>query len=224
MNLPDTRILSIFTFCYLAMKELPLGHSSPLVSKGETGYVRKMFLGFLLAASSAMFISLVLSYAYSAESWHGNQFSFPRIFLFSTLVLSGSHWLFSRAMLALRTDRVAVFRKMIYGVCATALLFILLQVLGWYNLYSLGIFVSGRPNGSYLYLLSGLHAIHVLAGFLVLVFMTLRIYRRRRDPVDELLLLTQPQRINDWKLMGWYWSFIDILWLFLLFFFIFHHL
>lgn len=206
------------------MKELPLGHSSAPAPAGRPGSVRKIVLVFFLAAISTMFISLILGYAFSAESWHWKQFSFPRVFLFSTGVLGGSHWLYNRALQQLMADRVAGFRRMIYGVCAAAFLFIALQSIGWYQLYSQGIYMSGRPNGSYLYLLSGLHAFHVLAGFLVLLVMTLRIHRGRRDPVDELLLVAQPQRLNDWKLMGWYWSFLDILWLFLLFFFLFHHL
>ena len=46
--------------------------------------------------------------------------------------------------------------------------FVLLQYQGWMELFGMGIELTGNPSGSFLYLISGVHVLHVLGGMAAL--------------------------------------------------------
>jgi cytochrome c oxidase subunit III len=55
------------------------------------------------------------------------------------------------------------------------------------------------------YLMTGLHALHVIAGITILGWLAIRVGRRRITPADPTVL----------ELGGLYWHLVDIVWLFL---------
>ena len=85
------------------------------------------------------------------------------------------------------------------------------QLIAWRQLAGQGIYVDSHPHSSFFYLLTSLHALHLLGGIIALAYITiaglrLRISLRRRTVVNVTAI---------------YWHFMDGLWvyLFLLLFF-----
>jgi len=82
--------------------------------------------------------------------------------------------------------------------------FLLGQLLAWRELERRGFYLAGSPSSSFFYLLTGVHALHLLGGVLALIYASTAVFRsgaleRRRIAVD---------------VTAWYWHFMAFLWLY----------
>ena len=184
----------------------------------------QMMLYFLIASLTMLFIGLTAAYFLSKDVWTWSQFRFPRVFLLSTVVIVASSFSIQRALNHYQNDDSEKLQKSLFWSLMLSLLFVILQIAGWAELYSKGIYISGKPDGSYLYLISGLHALHVLAGLVVLGYYYWKTQRKLEDAVESLLFFTTPKRERQLKMIITYWHFVDVLWIYLLLFFLFNHL
>ncbi len=85
--------------------------------------------------------------------------------------------------------------------------FIASQILAWFALMQSGISVYANPYAGFFYILTGVHAAHVLGGICALGYIVLRTWVETESD-DELA-----ERKNISKIVGWYWHFMDALWL-----------
>src|SRR5499427_219130 len=88
---------------------------------------------------------------------------------------------------------------------ALGLLFLFGQLMAWKQLAASGFYVSTTPSSSFVYLLTGAHAVHLMGGVIALVvaglFTLLHRSVTRRIVVD---------------VAGWYWHFMAALWVYIL--------
>ena len=103
---------------------------------------------------------------------------------------------------------------MVLGLLVTfilGLVFTYLQYSGWRELYSKNIVFGGKSSnasGSFLYLITFLHLLHLLAGIIsVLVTLKNAIKGKYND-----------QNTLGLELCSIYWHFLDILWVYLFLF------
>jgi cytochrome c oxidase subunit 3 len=80
------------------------------------------------------------------------------------------------------------------------------QYLAWRHLASQGLYLATNPNSSFLYVFTGMHALHLLGGIAVLIYLLGHVIRGhtslRRHLLDNTAI---------------YWHFMGGLWLYLLF-------
>jgi cytochrome c oxidase subunit III len=88
---------------------------------------------------------------------------------------------------------------------AFGLAFVVGQYLVWRELAAQGLYLATNSNSSFLYVLTGVHALHVLGGIAGLLRLTVRMTRKqvtlRRSSVTNTVI---------------YWHFMGVLWLYLL--------
>lgn len=89
-------------------------------------------------------------------------------------------------------------------------MFIASQLFVWVALVRGGIYLQSNPYAGFFYILTAVHAIHILGGIIALGFIVLRTWHPTTDP-DEL----NRRRIYSGPI-GWYWHFMDGLWIILL--------
>jgi cytochrome c oxidase subunit III len=84
--------------------------------------------------------------------------------------------------------------------------FLVGQWLAWRDLAAHGIFVATAPSSSFVYLLTGTHAAHLLGGVIALL------------TAGALSLLHRPlQSQRIWvDVTAWYWHFMALLWIYIL--------
>jgi cytochrome c oxidase subunit 3 len=92
----------------------------------------------------------------------------------------------------------------LYLTLVMGLLFLTGQVLAWQNLARQGLFVSTNPSSAFFYLLTVLHALHLLGGLGGLVYVLRRIHGEGARAEDAL------------GAAALYWHFMDVLWVYLL--------
>lgn len=113
-------------------------------------------------------------------------------------------------ILAKKLAELQSFKGVIISLTATALftlLFIGGQVQVWQQLNQSGFYIYANPANSYYFLLTGVHALHIVAG--VLVFM--------RCIWHFALDLSYQRLASRLKLCALYWHFLLFIWFFLFF-------
>jgi cytochrome c oxidase subunit III len=80
------------------------------------------------------------------------------------------------------------------------------QWLAWKDLASRGFFVATGPSSSFVYLLTGGHAVHLLGGVLALLLAGSMVVLHR--PVESRRIVVD--------VTAWYWHFMALLWIYIL--------
>ena len=102
------------------------------------------------------------------------------------------------------------YRRLITITAVLGSLFIILQLAGFNQLWRSGIDFKGAGAGQFLYIIFGLHVLHVLGGVITLLVMFFKAFSskiRNYNPVTIELAST-------------YWHFVDLLWIYLFVFFL----
>jgi cytochrome c oxidase subunit III len=163
-----------------------------------------------IAMSFAALTSALYVREGAATDWH--HIVLPPILWFNTLALIASS-----ITLELARHRVAAFMRgqipsrsssmlWLNATLALGLLFVAGQYLAWMKLRSQGLYLPTNPNSSFFYLLTGVHAVHVLGG---LGGLTRVIVKFRSS--------ARPLRRSTMDATSYYWHFMGLLWIYLLF-------
>ena len=178
----------------------------------------KYRIGMWVGLASILMLFVALTSAYILRQTRGLSevndwvpLEMPVVLWFNTALILISSFSIELARRALKRNNYERFRVWIALTTLLGISFLAGQVIAWRQLAGQGIFVDTHPHSSFFYLLTSLHALHLLGGIIALAYVTvaglrLRISLRRRTVVGVTAL---------------YWHFMDGLWiyLFLLLFF-----
>jgi cytochrome c oxidase subunit 3 len=103
---------------------------------------------------------------------------------------------------ALRTSRSQI--SWLTLTIALGFAFLAGQVVAWRELAATGFYLATSPSSSFVYLLTGMHGIHLLGALLVLLFAGAAAILRK--PIASQVVLLD--------VTGWYWHFMAILWVY----------
>jgi cytochrome c oxidase subunit 3 len=145
----------------------------------------------------------------------------PKLFIVSTLLIILSSYLLQSTRRDLVADQI---RRVLYRLIAVLVLgglFCATQIAGWQELHESGVTFQGNVAGTYLYFLSGVHLVHLLGGMLLLLIQTVHLFIAAKDPVRQLLTVTNPYEALKIRMMTQYWHLMDILWVILFVYFLF---
>jgi len=145
----------------------------------------------------------------------------PKVFWVSTAIILASSYTLHLANQTLKNEKFKYYRLNISLTLLFGILFILLQLIGWKQLLSLGITMSNNTGGMFIYVLSGLHIFHTLGGIVALGSANKDAFQRL-NYVDSFVYSVNPPKQLKIKLISIYWHFIDILWLILFIFLLYH--
>jgi cytochrome c oxidase subunit 3 len=80
------------------------------------------------------------------------------------------------------------------------------QGLAWRELAASGFYISATPSSSFVFLLTGMHGVHLLGGLVALLVAGLASWLHR-SAQSQLIWL---------DVTGWYWHFMAVLWVYIL--------
>ena len=155
-----------------------------------------------------MFAGLTSAYIVKSSQANFISVSLPKIFWFATAVMLLSSITMMLALRNFKQRQMPAYKKLITATFVLGVLFIVLQVIGFTELTRSGITFTGNVSYSFLYTIIGIHAVHVLGGVIALMIMFIRAFSIKKRNYSSLPV----------ELMGIYWHFVDILWIYLLIF------
>ncbi len=178
----------------------------------------------VLASITSLFIGFSGAYLYNRIQEGAQAIQLPSLFYLNTLVLVASSLTLRHAKKAYRLDNTERYQLMLAVTLALSILFIIAQLFAWRQLQQSNIFVDGGNMGSYLYVISGLHFTHVIAGIPFLGFFLYSAIKKMKEPVSVLVYFSDPDKKRKLDILTIYWHFLDILWVYLVLFFLVNYL
>ena len=130
----------------------------------------------------------------------------PPILWINTALLLLSSLALEIAKTSRKFGRQTGFRGWFLAGLGLGAAFLAGQWAAWRELATIGIFLPTSPHGAFFYMLSGVHAVHVIGGILALAFVLLR----RWNSASKLNAAADP--VN---LCAIYWHFVTGIWVYL---------
>lgn len=134
----------------------------------------------------------------------------PVIFLYSTIIILASSVTVHLSLKAFKERNMLRYRSLITVTALLGLLFIVCQVIGFSQLWNTGITLEGSGAAQFLYIIFGLHALHVLGGAIALFVIFFRAYSSK----------VRRYNVVPVEVVSTYWHFVDALWIYLYIFFL----
>jgi cytochrome c oxidase subunit 3 len=173
---------------------------------GILGDAARFGLLAFLATVSMLFLGFTSAYILRRASADWQPLSAPGLLWLNTAVLAASSLALQAARGRLRGWDLAGAQRFTAAAAGLGFVFLLGQVLAWRELQARGVFLASNPHSSFFYLLTAVHALHLVGG---LVWGLLTVVRLRT-------LAVLPGQ-DGLRLFATYWHFLGALWLYLLF-------
>lgn len=193
---------------------------SNFVTKRREPFRFMVWLG--IASSIMLFTMLLVVYVVRRSGPDWIDIKLPNVFLISTVVILLSSFTLNNAIQSFGRERFGNYRTNIATTLGLGTLFILLQAWGWRQMIRAGVGLEGNPAGGFIYIISGVHLLHILIGLVLLTIMLVEAMRRR-PYVDSFVYSVNPPNKLKIKLIALYWHFVDLLWIGLFIFLLIHH-
>jgi len=181
-------------------------------SRPDTGlYNAKFGIWLFLASEVMLFGSLFSAYILlrvGSFSWPvQSEIQNVAIGAINSVVLLSSSIFFIRAWVALKADDIAKYKKFMSLVILFAFVFLTLKGVEYYQHFSHHEYPKTSVFLGLYFLMTGLHALHIIGGIAVNSFYI--------GPGLKLREINKQWFINRVEVAGLYWHFVDLVWIFL---------
>ena len=185
--------------------------SGMIDQKQRRGLYAPLFALWIAMGSIVMMFGALTS-AYLVRQAAGNwlEFRIPDVFYYSTIIILVSSITLHASYWAFRSGRALLYRTLLPVSLVLGVLFIIMQYKGWNDLYSIGVVLDGNPGGSFFYVISGIHAAHVIGGLFAMTVAVMHAFSLSYKPTEK--------RRRRFQMVLHYWHFVDFLWLYLFLF------
>jgi cytochrome c oxidase subunit III len=166
----------------------------------------KKFAMWLFIGSVVMLFASLTS-AYIVRQAEGNwlYFELPGILTTSTIVILLSSVTMQWAYWSAKKDSLPMVKVLVAATTVLGVAFLVLQFLGWRDLVTNQIYLVGNPSGSFLYVITGLHGLHIISAIVFLLIVLASVFRYRVHSKSLLQI----------EMCTTYWHFLGGLWLYL---------
>jgi cytochrome c oxidase subunit III len=171
-------------------------------------YERRYYTALIIAIVAILIFFMALASAFIVRRGFGTDWvgiHVPAILWVNTAVLLASSATLEFARQKLAAGDGAAFRRFWNVTTGLGVAFLVGQFVAWRLLAAEGVYIASNPASSFFYVFTGAHAVHLLGGLAVLLFVALRDFRKSRLP-----------RAVAAEVASYYWHFMDALWVFLL--------
>jgi cytochrome c oxidase subunit 3 len=164
-----------------------------------------------MASMIMMFAGLTSAFIVKSSLTGWRTVELPRVFWVSTAFILVSSITIQMAVKAFKGREMQRYRTLMGVTFVLGVAFVVCQIMGFSELWNQNVRFKGSSGaGQFFYAIAGLHALHVIGGMVALLIMVVR----------SLAGKTKLYSAVPVEVMSIYWHFVDLLWLYLLIFFI----
>lgn len=165
----------------------------------------KFMVWLFLLASVMLFASQTSAYLVKRAEGNWLEFTVPAIFTYSTVVLVISsitmHWAYVEA----KKNNFSQLKLAVGITFVLGLLFMVMQVIGWGDLVDKNVYFVGNLAGSFFYVFTFLHLVHLVFGLIALL----------NTLWASTKMKVHSKRLRRIEICATVWHFLDILWIYL---------
>ncbi|QNK62515.1 cytochrome c oxidase subunit 3 [Pedobacter sp. PAMC26386] len=173
-----------------------------------TSFKAKKFVLWLFVVSSTIMFGGFTSYyiVFAASKGKGHGLVLPDVFMYSTAVLVLSSICLFFAAKAVRQQNLQTQKIFLWSTMILGIAFGYLQVDAWSALYQSGAtLVNNNAAISTIYIVSGMHLLHIFAGLCFILNSLWGAYSK----------IPKENAVYRIEIASIFWHFIDILWIYL---------
>lgn len=182
--------------------------SSVAIAPKNRIHPHKFTLWVAIGSILMMFAGLTSAYLVKRNQANWTSFEIPVMFWISTAVIVLSSLTIMAATKAFKERAISRYRTLMLVTMILGVLFIVFQAIGFKQLWDSGLTLQKNVAYSFLYVIVGLHALHVIGGVIALIVMSVKAFSNKTRIYSAVPL----------EVMGTYWHFVDVLWIYLLIF------
>lgn len=173
----------------------------------------KFALWLFIVSIVMMFAALTSAYIVRQSEGNWLIFELPSIFLINTIILLASSVTMHLAYVAAKNNNFKKLKIFMVLTAALSVAFFVGQYEAWGALVGIDVYFVGNPSGSFLYVISGVHAFHLITG---LIFILIMLFSTFKGKVHSKNMLKM-------EMCTTYWHFLDGLWVYLYIFLLLNH-
>ena len=184
----------------------------PLIGMARVKSVHPKKFGMWLFIVSVLMLFAALTSAYVVKKADGDWliFEFPKLFITTSIIIVISSITMQLAYWNAKKNNLLGLRINLALTAVLAIAFVIGQWYSWEELVAQDVYWVGNVAGSFIYLFTGLHGLHLIGGiiFLTVVLVNAFKYKVHSKSMAQIEMCTT------------YWHFLGGLWLYLYLFLI----
>lgn len=184
--------------------------STAVMEQRKRIHPHKFTLWVGVASIVMMFAGLTSAYIVKRNQANWTTFELPVMFWYSTAVILISSLTLYRSNQAFKQREMARYRGLVVTTLLLGIVFVIMQGIGFNQLWFKGITLTKNVSFSFLYVIVGLHALHVIGGVVALIILFAKAFSGK----------VRNYNIVPLEVISTYWHFVDALWIYLLLFLI----
>ena len=173
--------------------------------KPRSMHPKKFALWLFIVTVIMIFAALTSAYIVRQADGNWVIFELPRLFLVTTAIILVSsvtmHW----AYVSVKKENLDSAKSAIALTTILGIGFLVGQYLAWGELVKNIIHLVGNPSGSFVYVISGLHGLHIVGGVVFLIVVLVSVFQVKIHSKNLLRI----------EMCATYWHFLGGLWLYL---------
>lgn len=170
----------------------------------------KFTLWVAIGSITMMFAGFTSAYIVKSNQAGWQPVQMPKIFFVSTVLILLSSGTIYLAYRALKSRETLKYKNLVLLTTLLGLGFVATQYLGFQELWQQKITFKDSVAGSFFYIITGVHALHVVGGVIALLVIFARAFSSK----------TKYYSTTPVEIAGLYWHFVDVLWIYLFLFFL----
>ena len=182
--------------------------STVVMEQRKRIHPHKFTLWVGIASIVMMFAGLTSAYIVKRNQANWTTFDLPLIFWFSTVVIILSSVTLHMSNVAFKQRNMIKYKWLVVFTLLLGVAFLVMQSIGFSELWKQGITLTKNVSFSFLYVIVGLHGLHIVGGLIALIILFAKAFNRKVRNYNILPL----------EVISTYWHFVDALWIYLLIF------
>ncbi len=178
--------------------------------RGKRIHPHKFTMWVAIGSIVMMFAGLTSAFIVKSNQTNWVTVTIPKMFWISTAAIIISSITLQMALRSFKQREMNQYRTLMGVTLLLGVAFVVFQWLGFQELWAQKITFRGAGAGQFLYVIFGLHAIHVIGGIIALIVMFIRAFIGKTKLYSSVPV----------EVMAVYWHFVDVLWIYLLIFFL----
>jgi cytochrome c oxidase subunit 3 len=184
-----------------------------IVEQPISMHPKKFALWLFLVTVLMVFAALTSAYIVRQAEGNWLEYELPEIFWITSGIVLLSSVSVQAAYFAAKKDNFLALRIWMALTVLLGIAFLVGQWYSWVALVDREVFFVGNPAGSFLYVFTGLHALHLISGVIFLIIVLISTFRYK----------VHSQALNTLEMATTYWHFLGGLWLYLFLFLLLNH-
>jgi len=171
----------------------------------RTMHPQKFAMWLFMISVTMLFAAWTSGYVVKKGAGNWEYIELPSMFLYTSVIIVLSSASMQWAYISAKRDNILHIRIATAVAGFLAICFLIGQLMAWNELVAQGDHFVGNPAGSFIYVLTGIHGLHLLGGLIFLIVVLVNAFRYQ----------VHSKRLTRIEMCATYWHFLGGLWLYL---------